>query len=456
MKKKLRFIPLFFMLSLVFTALFSMSAFALTDGDWEFQLLDDEVSITKYIGSGGDVVIPEKIFGAPVTKVNVGTFHEYCDNKINKITFPSTVKEVEDIFNPWNDTEGFHEIILPEGVERIGPHALRNCVDIEGIQLPSTINSIGWEAFYKCESLSNINIPYGVTEIKYGAFEYTQLNSVEIPSTVLEIGNIAFAHCNSLTNIKLPPNITSLEAVFAGCEKLEKVELPSSLESMGGTFSGCSKLESIILPTSLKKIYGNSFSECNSLKEIVIPYGVVVIQDSFRWCPNLKSVYVPDSVTTFFSSCIDYSPNAIIYCSANSTAAKECKARSISYLTDKSVNSLITVYYNGTRVSFHEYDQDPALINDRTLVPLRAIFEAMNADVQWDQATQTVTSTRDGITIKLTIGDDKIYKNGQAITTDVPAQIINERTMIPVRVIAEAFGADVEWNGSGRAVLINE
>ena len=168
-------------------------------------------------------------------------------------------------------------------------------------------------------------------------------------------------------------------------------------------------------------------------------------------------MYIPDTVQSIpWYGIIGGSDNCIVYCSADSYAAKFCKKNSISYLTDKSVNSLITVYYNGTRVSFHTYDQNPELINDRTLVPLRAIFEAMGADVNWDQATQTVTSTRNGVTIKLTIGSNTLYKNGQSVPVDVPAQIINDRTMIPVRVIAEAFGADVEWNANGRAVLINE
>lgn len=80
----------------------------------------------------------------------------------------------------------------------------------------------------------------------------------------------------------------------------------------------------------------------------------------------------------------------------------------------------------------------------------------MKAEVQWDQASQTVTSTRNGVTIKLTIGANEMYKNGQPVAVDVPAQIINDRTMIPVRVIAEAFGASVDWNAAGRTVLINE
>ena len=90
-------------------------------------------------------------------------------------------------------------------------------------------------------------------------------------------------------------------------------------------------------------------------------------------------------------------------------------------------------------------DQAPEIVEGRTLVPLRAIFEALGASVEWDQATKTVTSSMDDVTIKLTIGDNTLYRNGEGVTLDVAAQILNGRTMVPARAIAEAYGVDVQW-----------
>ncbi|MBQ3427778.1 MAG: copper amine oxidase N-terminal domain-containing protein [Clostridia bacterium] len=133
-----------------------------------------------------------------------------------------------------------------------------------------------------------------------------------------------------------------------------------------------------------------------------------------------------------------------------------CKNWRISYLTDNSVNSGITVYYNGTRISFHSYGQNPELLASRTLVPLRSIFEAMGADVDWDNTTSTAIAKRNKVEIRVQIGANEIYKDGKSIPVDVPAQLLNDRTMVPVRVIAEAFGADVQWNENGKCVLITE
>ncbi|MDY4975384.1 MAG: copper amine oxidase N-terminal domain-containing protein, partial [Clostridia bacterium] len=93
--------------------------------------------------------------------------------------------------------------------------------------------------------------------------------------------------------------------------------------------------------------------------------------------------------------------------------------------------------------------------NDRTLIPLRAIFEALGAQVDWDEETQTVTSERGGITIKLTIGSDKLYRNDEVITLDVPAQVQNDRTLVPVRAISESFGCQVDWDEEAQLVTIH-
>ncbi|MBQ1243395.1 MAG: copper amine oxidase N-terminal domain-containing protein [Clostridia bacterium] len=114
----------------------------------------------------------------------------------------------------------------------------------------------------------------------------------------------------------------------------------------------------------------------------------------------------------------------------------------------------VSVFLDGARINFA--DQAPVIVEGRTLVPLRAIFEALGATVEWDGATKTVTAVRGQDTIKLTIGDTKLYKNGEvAYELDVPAQIMGSGfTMVPVRAISESFGCKVDWVAALRAVVI--
>ncbi len=113
----------------------------------------------------------------------------------------------------------------------------------------------------------------------------------------------------------------------------------------------------------------------------------------------------------------------------------------------------IGVYVNSNYI---EFDVHPTIIEGRTMVPVRAIFEALGADVEWEQETKTVTATRDELVIKLTIGDKAIYVGDEIKELDVPALIIDGRTLVPARAVSEAFGASVQWNAQFKEVYITE
>lgn len=117
------------------------------------------------------------------------------------------------------------------------------------------------------------------------------------------------------------------------------------------------------------------------------------------------------------------------------------------------IENTIEVVLNGSSVVF---DQPPVLTNGRTLVPLRAIFEALGADVDWNNDTQTVISHKDEKEIRLTIGENVMYINDEAKELDVPAMLINSRTLVPVRAVSESFGCDVDWNNDTQTVMITE
>ena len=99
-------------------------------------------------------------------------------------------------------------------------------------------------------------------------------------------------------------------------------------------------------------------------------------------------------------------------------------------------------------------DQKPVSVGGSTLVPLRGIFEALGAEVKWDGPTRTVRATREATNIELTLDSPLALVNGEIKRLDVPARSIGGRTMVPLRFIGEALGAKVEWQGATRTVLI--
>jgi len=109
------------------------------------------------------------------------------------------------------------------------------------------------------------------------------------------------------------------------------------------------------------------------------------------------------------------------------------------------------VTFNGHPVLF---DTEPEIVNDRTFVPFRAIFEKMGAGIEYDAATKTITAKRGNTTVKLTIGSDTAYVNGAAKTLSAAPYIKNDRTMVPLRFVGEAFGGSVSYDAATTKIAI--
>lgn len=116
------------------------------------------------------------------------------------------------------------------------------------------------------------------------------------------------------------------------------------------------------------------------------------------------------------------------------------------------VKAAPSVVLNGKNLAF---DVAPTIENGRTLVPLRAIFEAMGATVSWDQNTQTVTAIKGNTNVVLKIGSLEPTINGQTNKLDVPGKIINNRVLVPLRFVGEAFGGNVSWDETTQTININ-
>jgi len=118
----------------------------------------------------------------------------------------------------------------------------------------------------------------------------------------------------------------------------------------------------------------------------------------------------------------------------------------------------ISVMLNGEELTF---DVSPQIINDRTMVPMRRIFEALGAEVEWINDTQTIVATHGERSIIMQIGNTEMsisespYISFIATTTlDVPPMIIDDRTLVPIRAVAEGLNAEVEWINDTRTVVI--
>ncbi len=115
-------------------------------------------------------------------------------------------------------------------------------------------------------------------------------------------------------------------------------------------------------------------------------------------------------------------------------------------------DSSVTVRVNREPVTFT--GQPPIEQNGRLLVPLRGVLEKMGAYVQYDSNSQTVTAFQGESKISLPIGQRTATVNGRDVTLDVPAQVVNGSTMVPLRFVAESLGAQVNYNVAANTVSI--
>jgi len=111
----------------------------------------------------------------------------------------------------------------------------------------------------------------------------------------------------------------------------------------------------------------------------------------------------------------------------------------------------VKVYLDGVLIIF---DVQPQIVNDRTMVPLRFISEKLGATVNWDDGTKTATLVKSSDTIIVKIDSETMLVNQSPVTLDTPPIIIDSRTLVPLRAIAEAFHIAVNWDNEKFAVNI--
>ncbi len=111
---------------------------------------------------------------------------------------------------------------------------------------------------------------------------------------------------------------------------------------------------------------------------------------------------------------------------------------------------------DGKDMPIDEQGTVPVIVNDRTLLPVRAVVEQMGGTVDWNGDTKEVTLSYGDDEIKLTIDSADAYLNGEKQTLDAAPTVINDRTMLPIRFIAESFKFNVEWNASEQTITITK
>lgn len=393
------------------------SDFYKTYGDFTYVIEEGSISVVKYHGSEKELIIPEKINGQPVKRVGyIKTFGDFFPN---------------------DESQKVQSVIIPNGVEHIGPAVFRWCSDLKTINIPDTVTSIGYEAFYWCTSLKEITIPESVVEID--SYAFAGCESIE-EITVLgsNIGANMFAGCKSLTKVNLNDKITNIsQGAFYGCESLKEITIPESVTKIDHSAFRFSGLEQVIIPESVEEVEHLAFGMCPNLKEIILKNPNTKFKEDYEGgipgqLVNMPTFLETDSLTT-------------IYSPINSQAQQYCINNALSFVP------VAKVEVNGVKVNT---DVPPIISNDRVLIPARALFESLGAEIGWDEGSRTVTALTAEKSVAMQIDNPNMNVNGIVKTLDVSPKILMNRTLVPARAISESLGAKVEWDEARQTVVV--
>lgn len=247
-----------------------------TVGDFKFfvDTYAGEASVAKYVGEGGDVVVPAsvKVDGVsyPVTSLGEKCFAECEGLKSIVISSPKLVDIGGACFSKCNN---LLSVKITAPVKSLESSCFSECKSLSSVQIPSSVTSLGDFCFYKCRSLKSFQIPSSVTSLGASCFEDCySLSSIHIPSSVRTIGYKCFRYCSSLSSLYIPESVVDLRPdCFMYCANLKSVIISANIETLeSGLFGYCHELESLTLSEYVKECPtpGSTFWLCSSLSEI--------------------------------------------------------------------------------------------------------------------------------------------------------------------------------------------
>jgi hypothetical protein len=266
---------------------------ALQAQDYDYSTNADglTVTITDYLGSGGNVIIPGAIAGLPVTSVGGRAFEENA--ALTSVTIPDSVTNIGSYI--FFSCTSLTNVTMPEGLTDIGDSAFDYCTSLPSIAIPEGVTSIGDWTFADCISLNSITMAAGITNIGVGAFfDCGSLASVTIPGGVTSIGVNTFYNCVSLASVAIPGSVKSIQfETFESCIGLTNVTMGDGVTSIEeGAFNYCTSLASATISATVTNIGIEAFLSCGQLTSLVIPASVTSISsNAFSFCTRLANVY---------------------------------------------------------------------------------------------------------------------------------------------------------------------
>ena len=412
------------------------------------------------------------------------------------------------------------EISLPQSLVSMGEWAFGACDKITEIQLPPGLKSIPNHAFSSCDKLMYITFPAGLESIGAGAFSGCDFVRMDVPEGVAVIEDSAFTNCEFLQRVTLPASLKKMgNGVFAGCRSLpfftvsskslyyttvdsvlytkdctRLVQYPAGRKNPSYTidsrttdispyaFAGNLFLKEVTVPGSVKQVNQHAFDNCAELDHVTLMEGVKFISSYAFDGMLLKSVSFPKSLETIWFDAFaieGWCLSEYRYAGSEEEWIKNVAVLGgndpVTHALKKVYNQevvppeelpfpegaqviYVTVGDNVFTVDGKEVINDVAVLLEegRLMLPVRMIANALGADVFWDYYQRQASVSFKDTSIRIEPNSDIAFVNGEEVVMDTGAVIDNRRIYTEADFLSDALDFTVTWNKRTQTLTIRK
>ena len=252
----------------------------------------------------GTINIPDNVIyeGYKYNVTKVGSYAFNCQNELQSIYIPRTVKAVEPYAAIKAEKLNRVNVADESQLENIGEQAFKMCIGLKRFVFDGTslkLNTIGNAAFNGCTALEKVQWN-GKSELKtikdYAFFKCTSLNNFNMPNSTLSVGNSAFRYNESLTDINLSTSLNYIDEYAFGECGFSHITLPESLANIqAGAFINNEHLQDITLPERLQGLGSAAFENNSALESVTFHTALETMtigNNAFNQCPVLSKVFI--------------------------------------------------------------------------------------------------------------------------------------------------------------------